>query len=136
MEKVEYTQGKRYADIMKTMWFTFFYCSCIPIGILVSAASLIYYYWVDKYNVLKRRTIKETLSREVSIEMIEMLELCVVWFALGSITFQKELYGLWSLIGFIQLGLGLLYFILPMEVVIDTFFHIENKDETVHYAVA
>lgn len=32
MENVEYTQGKRYADIMKTMWFTFFYAPAIPLG--------------------------------------------------------------------------------------------------------
>lgn len=92
MEKVEYTQGKRYADIMKTMWFTFFYGSCIPIGILLSILSLIYYYYVDKYNVIKRRTIKESLSMEVSTEMIEMLEMIIIFFALGNFTFYYTIF--------------------------------------------
>lgn len=52
MEKVEYTQGKRYADMMKTMWFTFFYASCIPIGLVFSMLTLVLYYWVDLYNVI------------------------------------------------------------------------------------
>jgi hypothetical protein len=32
MENPDYLSGKRYADIMKTMWFTFFYSLAIPIG--------------------------------------------------------------------------------------------------------
>ena len=59
MEQVEYTQGKRYADIMKTMWvtlliniqFTFFYGTAIPFGIIMSILNLAVYYWVDKYNI-------------------------------------------------------------------------------------
>ncbi len=30
MEFPDYTMGKRYADVMKTMWFTFFYSPAIP----------------------------------------------------------------------------------------------------------
>lgn len=92
MEEVEYTQGKRYADMMKTMWFTFFYGSCIPLGIIFSLISLIAYYWADKYNVVHRRTIKECLSSEVSIEMIENLEISLLFFAIGNVTFAKQLF--------------------------------------------
>jgi hypothetical protein len=52
---------------MKTMWFTFFYGDIIPIGNLFSITGLILYYYVDKFNVLRRRTIKENLSKELSI---------------------------------------------------------------------
>lgn len=89
MEEVEYTQGKRYADMMKTLWFTFFYGSCIPIGIVFSLCSLTAYFWVDKYNVIHRRTIKESLSKEVSIEMIENLEVSLLFFAIGNVTFGR-----------------------------------------------
>ena len=87
MEYVDYTQGKRYADIMKTMWFTFLFGTCIPFGIIMSVFNLIIYYWIDKYNLLRRRTIKESLSMSVSIEMIDMLDLCIMFFAMGNLTF-------------------------------------------------
>lgn len=67
MEMPDYSQAKRYGDIMKTMWFTFFYGDIIPVGILFSILGLNLYYFIDKYNVLRRRTIKENLSKDLSI---------------------------------------------------------------------
>lgn len=52
---------------MKTMWFTFFYGSSIPIGIAFSMLGLSIYYYADKYNVLRRRTIKENIGKDLSI---------------------------------------------------------------------
>lgn len=67
MEDCDYSQAKRYCDIMKTVWFTFFYGGIIPIGIVLSLLTLILYYWIDKYNVLRRRTLKDSISKELSI---------------------------------------------------------------------
>ena len=69
--------GKRYADIMKTMWFTFLYSPAIPFGALFSLLGLSVYYFADKNNVIHRRTIKESIGYDLSEEMIGMLELCV-----------------------------------------------------------
>jgi len=52
---------------MKTMWFTFLYGNAIPLGVLFSMIGLSIYYYVDKYNVLRRRTIKESLAKDLSI---------------------------------------------------------------------
>lgn len=52
----------RYADIIKTMWFTFFFGTAIPLGVFSSLIGLICYYQVDKYNILRRRTVKESIS--------------------------------------------------------------------------
>lgn len=73
MEKPDYSSAKRYGDIMKTMWFTFFYGDIIPIGILFSILGLVLYYFIDKYNVLRRRTIKENLSKDLSIGEIDFI---------------------------------------------------------------
>lgn len=67
MEDFDYVQGKRYADIMKTMWFTFLYAPCIPLGNFFSILTLVAYYYIDKYNILRRSTVKENLSKEVSL---------------------------------------------------------------------
>jgi len=63
-ESPDYLQSKRYADIMKTMWFTFMYGAAIPLGIVFSIIGLSIYYFVDKYNLLRRRTVKESLGKD------------------------------------------------------------------------
>lgn len=78
---------------MKTMWFTFFYGDIIPVGILFSIMGLTLYYFVDKYNVLRRRTIKESLSKHLSIEMIEMLELIIIFTGIGNTIVSSILFG-------------------------------------------
>lgn len=78
---------------MKTMWFTFFYGDIIPVGILFSIMGLTLYYFVDKYNVLRRRTIKESLSKHLSIEMIEMLELIIIFTGIGNTVVSSIIFG-------------------------------------------
>ena len=148
-EQVEYTQGKRYADIMKTMWviiptptpiklfqFTFLYGTCIPFGIIMSVLNLIIYYWIDKYNLLRRRTIKESLSMQVSVEMIDLLDICIIFFAMGNLTFQYQLFGSIDKLSIIQLFLSCIYAILPMQDINEMLFEIVNSDEEVPFEVA
>lgn len=78
---------------MKTMWFTFLFGNVIPLGIILSIIGLSCYFWIDKYNVMRRRTVKENLSKEVSIEMIEMLELTVIFCGIGNMTMSYEFFG-------------------------------------------
>ena len=77
---------------MKTMWFTFFYGDIIPVGILFSILGLSIYYYIDKFNVLKRRTIKESLSKHLSLEMIEMLELIIIFTGVGNVVVSCILF--------------------------------------------
>lgn len=67
MEHPDYLSAKRYSDIMKTMWFTFFYGTAIPIGPTLSCFGLILYYYIDYYNIIHRRTVKESISSELSL---------------------------------------------------------------------
>lgn len=87
MENPSYSIGKRYADIMKTMWFTFFYSPAIPMGTALSIVGLIFYYFVDKFNLLYRRTVKESIGKNLTIEMIELLEYSSVLYMFGNFFF-------------------------------------------------
>jgi hypothetical protein len=49
--------GKRYAEIIESMWFTFLYATIVPIGAFISLAGIAIYYWVDKYNLLRRSSL-------------------------------------------------------------------------------
>ena len=126
MELTPYYQGKRYADIMKTMWFTFLYATCIPLGTFFSMLSLIMYYFIDRYNVLRRSTIKESLGPELSIEMIELLEWCLIVFVLGTFTFYRDLFGKTEVTTLILLGIAFIYSILPLQSITEHLFPVEN----------
>ena len=78
MEYPDYLSGKRYADIMKTLWFSFLYSSIIPYSSLISAVGLVLYYWVDKYNLIKKRTVKESISEQLTFTMIDLIEIILV----------------------------------------------------------
>ena len=62
MENVQYNMGKRYAEILEIMWFTYLYDSLVPLGGLISAIGLSLYYWVDKYNLLRRSSVNSNIA--------------------------------------------------------------------------
>lgn len=49
-----------YADILNTMYITVMYIPVVPIGQLISLIGLVIYYWVEKYVLFKRKTVKKT----------------------------------------------------------------------------
>lgn len=118
---------------MKTMWFTFLFGSAIPMGILCSMVGLTCYYWADKYNVMRRRTIKENLAKEVSIEMIEMLEMIIILNGLGNMTMSYSFYGIIYWQDVIVFFFGLIYSIIPMQVINDKIFPLEEFNESMNY---
>lgn len=56
------------------MYVVAFYAAIIPLGLVVTCIALLTHYWVEKYNVARRRTIKYNYSSVMSIQMIEQLE--------------------------------------------------------------
>ena len=137
MEMPDYSQAKRYGDIMKTMWFTFFYGDIIPIGIIFSIMGLSLYYFIDKYNVLRRRTIKESLSKHLSLTMIQMLELIILFSGIGNLIVSIVLFGEinWQDITIIIISIIYIFF-LPMEQISEILFPLGSEDETIDYKTA
>lgn len=70
---------------------------------------------------------------EVSIEIIEMLELCIIFFALGNFTFYYHIFQKINYLALVQIALGILYMVLPMQEINEYIFQIENSDETITY---
>lgn len=128
MENPDYAQAKRYCEVMNTMWVTFFYGGAIPVGVIFSFLMLNAYYWIDKYIVLRRRTIKDSISRDLSIEMIETLEMILVLYGIGSLTMNYKLTGavLWQDV--FMIVFGVLYSILPIQDITEKVFPVEVGD--------
>ena len=57
MENYKYSMGKRYAELIESVWFTYLYYSVIPGGVIIILAGLILFYWVDKFTLLRRSSI-------------------------------------------------------------------------------
>jgi hypothetical protein len=55
------------------MWFTFLYIDIIPVGAVFSFVGIIIYYVVDKYVLLRRSCVKESISSDLSKSMITVL---------------------------------------------------------------
>lgn len=58
MQSMPYQLGKRFAEIIKLMWLVSLYQSLIPMGTMIAIIGLTLYYWIDKYNLLRRSSVK------------------------------------------------------------------------------
>lgn len=91
MEDYPYDMGKRYAEIIETMWFTFLYVTLIPIGAFLSLVGLWIYYWVDKYNLLRRSKVEITIESKLPLNAVKLMECTLFWNALGDLVFDLRL---------------------------------------------
>ena len=138
MEYAEYDMGKRYAEVIEVMWFTFLYATLIPLGTLISCAGLMLYYWVDKYNLLRRSAIKTEVSGRLVIESMNLLDLTLLLLPLGSILFDLQVRKTYTISSIVMIVASFVYMVLPTNKLINYLnaedFHPEEKsyDEVKH----
>ena len=126
MEDIPYDIGKRYAEVIQIVWFTFLYQSLIPFGAFLSAFGLILYYWIDKYNLLRRSVLRVNISYKLSIAFLSLFEWCIIMEPAGSLLFdglirQYTTLNLTSSI--VMTVLGLIYIFLPRNSIINACFN-------------
>ena len=76
---------------MKTMWFTIFYAYLIPVASIISLLGVIFYYFVDKYNLLRRCSLKQTMSNVISNRMMKLLDFTLLFLIVGDIIFDLQI---------------------------------------------
>lgn len=113
MENFPYDIGKRYAEIIEIMWFTFLYSSLIPIGSVLTLIGLFLYYWVDKYNFLRRSTLKESISGKMSLITLKLLDFTLVLVPAGELLFDYILRSNFNYYAAIMTAIAIIYVILP-----------------------
>ncbi|KRX05372.1 hypothetical protein PPERSA_00673 [Pseudocohnilembus persalinus] len=136
LEENQYNQAERYSDILNTMWLTFFYAPCIPLGIICTIVNLILVYWTDKLNLVKMCSVKEHLSHKVSQEMIELMEYIIILYCIGNYVFEMQITGYHDTQSLVMLGIGLIYTFAPMQWVSDKLFSSKDNNETMTYTEA
>jgi hypothetical protein len=65
------------------MWFTFLYATLIPIGAFLTIIGLSLYYWVDKFNLLRRSSLKNNISGKMAIKSLKLLDLTLILRPIG-----------------------------------------------------
>ena len=74
------------------MWFTYLYLSLIPIGAAITIVGLILYYWVDKYNLLRRASVPSNIAGELSLYSMELLDLTLIFKPVGEGLLKRGQY--------------------------------------------
>lgn len=115
--------GQSYGGLINIFYFCLFYSFLIPSVIFCGLIQIIIYYFIDKYNIFNRRSIKFTFSSELSNFMIDLLEFGLVIMNVGTIYFNQRfsdhLIGdadkdVYTLVGVLSL-VSLLFFLMPTE---------------------
>ncbi len=70
------------------MWFTYLYITIIPVGGVFSLIGLVFYYWIDKYNLLRRSSIHSLVSGDLINLTLGMLEVTLFLRIAGEIMFD------------------------------------------------
>ena len=78
MSDTPYTMGKRYAEIIKTMWFTYLYVTLIPVGTFFTVLGLAIYYWIDKYNLIKKSSLNHNISGDLAVVSMKLLDFTLI----------------------------------------------------------
>lgn len=73
------------------MWFTTLYCSLIPVGAMASLVGLCIYYWVDRYNLLRRSAIKYKVSGKMVRLALKLLDFSLILRPVGQILFDEQI---------------------------------------------
>lgn len=73
------------------MWFTFLYSTLLPIGALITIVGLVVYYWVDKYNLLRRSSLNRQISGTLINNSLTLLDFTLIFKPMGSLIFDKQL---------------------------------------------
>ncbi|CAK58393.1 unnamed protein product (macronuclear) [Paramecium tetraurelia] len=126
-EKPVFDISTAYATILKNMYVVAFYASVIPLALVITCVALLVHYWVEKYNIARRRTIKYNYSSQMSIEMIEQLELVLPIYCMTNLWWEYVFLESISTEAIIGICLGVGNAILPMHEINESMFSMKSE---------
>lgn len=115
MEDPPVNLGKSYGDVTNIVYFSFFYNALIPISCTVGLLQLCLYYTIDKYNILRRRSIKNIYDAKLTKVMPDLIELGIVILEGSNIMFSMNLFPLVPKLSFLVFGLALCFYRFPTQ---------------------
>jgi len=74
------------------MWFTFLYSELIPMGSFLVLIGLFLYFWVDKFNFLRRSAYKGGVSGKMSLLSLKSLDATLFLAPAGRVLFSYVMH--------------------------------------------
>ena len=106
---------KRYGEILECLWFTYLYSCVIPFGSILILIGLTLYYWVDKYNLLRRSSILEGVSGSLCMDALFLMEFTLILKPGGELIFDGLIRDQWNVIPLVEICIGTAYIFLPIK---------------------
>jgi hypothetical protein len=114
------------------MWFTFLYVSLIPFGAMLMIIGLSLYYWVDKFNLLRRSSVHEYVSGKVAIMVMKFLDVTLLLRGVGEMIFDHDLRDGVQACSIVFVSVAFVYLLLPVNKIIKFFndeeFYLSEKN--------
>ena len=107
------------------MWFTYLYSSIIPIGAFISFFGLVFYYWIDKFNLLRRSTLSVEVQGRLVRFTMKLLDFTLIFKVIGELMFDQQIRSTYVIGSIVMIILAFFYLLLPIDSLID-YFHPEN----------
>ena len=74
--------------MLEDIWFTFLYVCVVPFGSILTFLGLGLFYWIDKYNLLRRSSILEGVSADLCMKALFLLEFVLILKPGGELIFD------------------------------------------------
>lgn len=104
------------------MWFAYLYSTLIPLGGVVVIVGLGLYYWVDKYNLLRRSKVNGKIDGRFIHTSMTLLDFTLILKPVGSLIFDYHLRGRSYLSSsIIMIVIAFIYIIFPKNNLIRIF---------------
>ena len=116
--------GKQYAEIIETLWFTFLYATLVPLGAGLTIIGLAFYYWVDKYNLLRRSSLSHNISGEMAMASLMLLDWTLIMKPIGEMIFDAGIREHVQVESIVLTCVAFVYIFLPKNEILN-FFHSE-----------
>lgn len=91
------------------------------------------YYFIDKWNLVTRRTVKEALGKQLSMVMTDFLDFSIFLLCLGDFIFKYIIEAKGNWIDYLTLFMAVIYTCSPKERINELLFPIMNVDEPMIY---
>ena len=111
--------GAVYSRVLNIVLTTVFYAPLIPIGLLYTCIGLFLFFWIQKFFLVKRRSVNVNVSYKIVLEMIILLEMLLPLYCISNIIWEifliRNAYiSYYAICGVV---IGIIHAFLPMETI-------------------
>jgi hypothetical protein len=104
------------------MWFTFLYVGIIPLGAAPSMLGLICYFFIDKFVLLRRSSVKSSVSSNLANYMMFLLDFTIIFKPLGEIFFDYNIRHDMQPTTYAMTAIAAIYLLLPVNRIFNKLF--------------